>query len=243
MSLPSILNELLTSVEQVNFTPIVLAVVLGGAVGLEREVHGRPAGLRTHIMVCLTATILVMTGRDLSHELGQPLMPNGRLVYDPNRLAAGIVTGIGFLGAAAVIRAGDLVRGITTGACVWAVAGLGIVIGMFEYGIAIVATITYLLVLVVLNWLSRPISPLIYRQVVLRGVNADMADMAEDVRAILSAHKIRVQDLHGKRGSGDELFELIFNIRLRQKHQAPEMLELLSAQRGVVSVEWSGLAH
>ena len=117
--------------------PIVVAVLVGGAIGFEREMHGRPAGLRTHILVCLASTLLIFASRVLPPE---SLVEGSaaRIVMDPNRLAAGIVTGIGFLGAATVIRAGDIVRGITTGATVWTVAGLGIVIGQGEYAIAAV---------------------------------------------------------------------------------------------------------
>jgi uncharacterized membrane protein YhiD involved in acid resistance len=70
-----------------------------------------------------------------------------------------------------------------------------------------------------------------------------MENLAMDVRKILKDHKIRVQDLHGHRHANDDPFELVFNIRLRQRHQAPEMLELLASQKGVASVEWSALAH
>src|SRR6185295_1203756 len=106
--------------------------------GFEREIHGRPAGLRTHMLVCLASALLIYASRRIPVEL---LAGTGitHLVMDPNRLAAGIVTGIGFLGASTVIRAGDIVRGITTGATVWAVAGLGIVVGQGEYVLAIVA--------------------------------------------------------------------------------------------------------
>ena len=124
---------------QLDFTPFALAILVGGAIGLERQFHGRPAGLRTNTLVCLSATILVYASQHLppglADDAGSSMLQ--RVVFDPNRLAAGIVTGIGFLGAAVVIRAGDLVRGITTGACVWSVAVLGIVIGQGHYGLAL----------------------------------------------------------------------------------------------------------
>jgi len=118
-----------------DWTAFLLAIAVGGAIGIEREVHGRPAGVRTHMLVCLSAAILIQASQSASTALGESVV--GNLVFDPNRLAAGIVTGIGFLGAATVIRSGDIVRGITTGACVWAVAVLGIVIGQRHYALAI----------------------------------------------------------------------------------------------------------
>lgn len=223
------------------WTPIILAVVLGGAIGFEREVHGRPAGLRTHILVCLAATILIMAGNNLAEEASR-LPDAGRLVFDPNRMGAGIMTGIGFLGAAAVIRTGDLVRGITTGACVWCVAGIGVVLGQREYGIAVGSTAIFLVVLVLFDVLV-PVSPVIYRRLIVRGQSPNMQTLANDLRKILGKHSIRVQDLHGSCQDGADNFELVFNIRLRQRHQAPEMLELISGQEGVRLVEWSALAH
>ena len=81
---------------------LVLAVLLGGVVGMEREMHGRPAGFRTHIVVCLGATMLIV-----GSEYYQGHVDPGT-VFDPNRMAAGIITGIGFLGAGAIMRDDDL---------------------------------------------------------------------------------------------------------------------------------------
>jgi putative Mg2+ transporter-C (MgtC) family protein len=138
----------------VDVTPILLAVVLGGAVGFEREIHGRPAGLRTHMLVCLASALLIYASRRVPIELSDS-NPALKVVMDPNRLAAGIVTGIGFLGASTVIRAGDIVRGITTGATVWYVAGLGVVIGQGEYVLAVASTLVVILVLAGVDRMSR----------------------------------------------------------------------------------------
>jgi hypothetical protein len=100
---------------ETHVAPLALAVLLGGAVGFEREWHGRPAGLRTHILVCLSATMLIVVSRIVAAgqvDLGE----EGRLVFDPNRMGAGIVTGVGFLGAATVIyrRLSVVVQGLET---------------------------------------------------------------------------------------------------------------------------------
>ena len=97
---------------------LLLAILLGGAIGLEREFRGRPAGLRTNILVCLGAT-MIMIGSTSMAEFSQMLSPNFRVSVDPGRIAAGVVTGIGFLGAGAIIRFEDLVRGLTTAGCIW----------------------------------------------------------------------------------------------------------------------------
>ena len=124
---------------------LVLSVVFGGLVGIEREVHGRAAGLRTHILVSLGSALFMITsllvGASYGH-LGS---------VDPSRIAAGVVTGIGFLGAGAIIRFGISIRGLTTAASIWAVAAIGLAVGA---GLYIAAGTATLLVVVVL-FLSR----------------------------------------------------------------------------------------
>ena len=222
-----------------DLTPILLAIVLGGAIGFEREIHGRPAGLRTHVLVCLTSTVLVLASRHVAEITTDGVI----VVFDPQRLAAGIVTGIGFLGAAAVIRSGDIVRGITTGACVWSVAGLGVVIGGGSYGLAAVATAFIVVVLIILDWIAGGLSPVIYRRVVVRGSGRRSSSLSEDVAAVLSTHRVRIQDTSGRQTSTGEPFKLVFHVRCRHKHQAPEMLESIAGLEGVASVEWTGLSH
>jgi putative Mg2+ transporter-C (MgtC) family protein len=222
--------------------PIVIALLVGGMIGFEREMHGRPAGLRTHMLVCLASTLLIFASRVVPDDLLSPDSP-ARIVMDPNRLAAGIVTGIGFLGAATVIRAGDIVRGITTGATVWTVAGLGIVIGQGEYSIAIIGAVAVMIVLAGLDPLTRRIAPVIYRRLTVTGLGSDMSYLSARVAMILREHGIRVQDLSGSRGDADQPFELVFHVRLRNLQQAPEMLEKICTERGVKRVEWSQISH
>ena len=117
---------------------IGLAAALGGAIGLERELREREAGLRTHLLVSVGAALFTMvsayawTGWRFSTEEG--------LVYDPTRIAAQVVTGIGFLGAGAIIRQGLSVRGLTTAATLWVVAAIGMASGVGYYWAALVTT-------------------------------------------------------------------------------------------------------
>jgi putative Mg2+ transporter-C (MgtC) family protein len=206
-------------------------------VGLERQIHGRPAGLRTHILVCLASTLLIYVTRRLPGELLESL-PEARIVLDPTRLAAGIVTGIGFLGAATVIRSGEMVRGITTGACIWCISGIGVVIGYEAYGLAIAGTLCIVVVLVVLDWLEGLIPPVIYRQIHVRGRGIGVEALVDGVRTVLKARHIRVQDVVAKVGSSDEPMELRFSVRCRNRLQAAETLEALGAVEGVVGARW-----
>ena len=131
---------------------LILAVLLGGVIGMEREIHGRHAGFRTHIVVCLGAAMLIV-GSENYHDQIDP-----GTVLDPNRMAAGIITGIGFLGAGAIMREENMVRGLTTAGCIWFVAGLGIIIGKGLFPLALWATLFVFIMLVffryVENWMS-----------------------------------------------------------------------------------------
>jgi putative Mg2+ transporter-C (MgtC) family protein len=227
-------------IRQLNLTPFLMAILVGGAIGLEREVHGRPAGLRTHIMVCLSSTIAIYASRYVPQLVeGNQLVKS--LVYDPNRLGAGIVTGIGFLGAAAVIRSGDIVRGITTGACVWAVAVLGVVIGQGHYGLALAGTAIMLTVLVAFDSLFSWVKPVVYRRMLVRGSPAQAAELTRCVRELLLQHRIKVQDLSGEIDQETSQFLLELHLRCRNQLQAPEILEAVCGLEGVLGAEWTRL--
>jgi putative Mg2+ transporter-C (MgtC) family protein len=116
---------------------LALALVLGGLIGLEREFRGRAAGLRTHMVVSLGAALMMLVSIDLALRY----QPRG----DPGRIAAQVVSGIGFLGAGAIIRYGATVQGLTTAACLWTAAGVGLACGAQYYREAAVATVLVLL--------------------------------------------------------------------------------------------------
>jgi putative Mg2+ transporter-C (MgtC) family protein len=114
---------------------LLVAFVLGSALGYEREKTKHPAGFRTHILVCVTSAFLVTSSLELFS------------IDTVGRIVAGIITGIGFLGAGSIIVLGDKVRGLTTAASVWATAGLGVAVGLGAYFEAIIATLLFLFTL------------------------------------------------------------------------------------------------
>jgi putative Mg2+ transporter-C (MgtC) family protein len=115
-----------------------LAAGLGGAIGLERELRDREAGLRTHMLVSVGAALFTMVSAYAWTDWR--FSTEGGLVFDPTRIAAQIVTGIGFLGAGAIIRQGLSVRGLTTAATLWVVAAIGMAAGVGYYEAALVTT-------------------------------------------------------------------------------------------------------
>jgi putative Mg2+ transporter-C (MgtC) family protein len=135
------------------FLRILLAAGLGAAVGLERELSDQPAGLRTHILVSLGAALFTVAGAYGVEALtGEPSTR-----FDPTRVAAQVVTGIGFLGAGAIIQQGVNVRGLTTAASLWVTAAIGLAVGLGYYQGAAVTTGVTILALVLLKPVERGI--------------------------------------------------------------------------------------
>jgi putative Mg2+ transporter-C (MgtC) family protein len=132
---------------------LVIALGAGGIVGLERSYHGRPAGFRTHALVCLASCMLMIV--TVYQDTWFSAYSLERISVDPTRMAQGIMTGIGFLGAGVIMREGLTVRGLTTAASIWITAGIGIMIGVGFYFPAGIATALTLIVLSVFRWIER----------------------------------------------------------------------------------------
>lgn len=136
--------------EQQIVTRLFAAAVLGGLVGLERERHNQPAGLRTHIILAIGSALAMCVSIDLAMQF-RPYVPNG----DPARLAAQVISGIGFLGAGAIFKYGTSVKGLTTATSLWTVAIVGLAVGAGHYFPAIVATSLLLVALIALDMLEK----------------------------------------------------------------------------------------
>jgi len=122
---------------------LILAAILGAIVGYERETHSRPAGLRTHMLVCMGSTIFTLVSVSFA----------GRSM-DPGRIASQIVSGIGFLGAGTIIRQGSAVRGLTPAASLWTIAAIGMAVGV-NWSLAIFAVFSSIVVVIVLSVVNR----------------------------------------------------------------------------------------
>lgn len=130
---------------------LVLAALLGSVIGFERERLNWAAGLRTHMLVCVgSSLIMLVSAFGFADVLGEK-----NVVLDPSRVAAQVVSGIGFLGAGSILLRGEIVRGLTTAASLWSVAGIGLAVGGGMYTAAIGATIIILIILVGVKPLER----------------------------------------------------------------------------------------
>jgi putative Mg2+ transporter-C (MgtC) family protein len=146
---------------------LTLAALLGGLVGLEREIRGRQAGFRTNLLVSLGCAIIMIVSISFAYQ-PWPHTPEFNVNVDPARIAYGVMAGIGFLGAGAIIKQGGEVRGLTTAAGLWCVAAIGLACGMGLYLISLIAAMLVLVSLWFLNYIEKLLPKVRYRIVILR---------------------------------------------------------------------------
>ena len=134
--------------------PLLAAVLAGGLIGFEREWRGRAAGFRTHILVCL-ASALLMEAAVSQGAWRFEVLPGTQIVSDPTRMAHGVLTGIGFLCAGVIFRAGFSIHGLTTAASLWITAAIGLLLGAGLFALAATGTVLTVLILAALRLVSR----------------------------------------------------------------------------------------
>ncbi|MBI4335308.1 MAG: MgtC/SapB family protein [Candidatus Omnitrophica bacterium] len=131
---------------------LLFAIILSGLIGFEREYYGKAAGFRTHILVCVGSALMMMTSIHIFD------IYRGIAAVDPGRIAAQVVTGMGFLGAGTIIRYGTTVKGLTTAASLWAVAGIGLAVGCGFYFAALATAIMVFVTLVIFSKMEEVIA-------------------------------------------------------------------------------------
>lgn len=213
---------------------VFLALVLGGAIGLEREMHGRPAGLRTHVMVCLGAAILMLASEYTQKSLAE----TGPAVFNPDRVAAGIITGIGFLGAGAIMRDGNFVRGLTTAGSIWFVAGLGIVIGKKFYPLALCSTLAALMVLVLFRYVEDWVSTLDFRDLVVKAEGKSYENVTGQCETMLRESGIDVDDKHLIVDRSNSEVEIKYTVKFKKGDLKEGTILDISRLAGVKKVVW-----
>lgn len=221
---------------------IVVASLLGGLIGLERDIHGRAAGLRTHLLVSMgSALFMVLSDLVATHAVTLTNQGLARTFSDPGRIAAQIVTGIGFLGAGTIIKEGLTIRGLTTAACLWLVAAVGMAAGAGYYTLAIFTTLTALAFLISLHYLER-----VYPKDSYRVLTIETPDKVgpNNLISIISDKNVRVVFVEFERDyqSGITILKLhvhIFHkgITDRLAHQITEKIERANIQ--VRKINWA----
>jgi putative Mg2+ transporter-C (MgtC) family protein len=205
---------------------LLLAAVLGGAIGAERELNDQAAGLRTHMLLTIGACLFTLiSAYGFSGGIGT----------DPSRLAAQIVTGIGFLGGGAIVRHGLTVKGLTTAASIWATASVGVAVGAGSYVLGIGGAV---LVVGTLFGLRR-VSNLLQRWGVSREEFVLATVPGFDVQRVVELLRHERVDLRGlEHQQDDDGDRIVLLVKLRPRYRPEQLLDALKRLEGVLQVEW-----
>jgi putative Mg2+ transporter-C (MgtC) family protein len=212
---------------------LVLAALLGGAVGMERQIHGRPAGIRTYLILSLgTALLMVLSEYLLVAYHGK--YPELGLQGDPGRIAGQAITGIGFLGAGVIIRYKDTIRGLTTAACVWLVCSVGLAVGAGFYVVSVAATFLTLLALIGLKAWERHMRKDWFED--LQVVSEDIPGQITRMKGLIVQHGFEVISFGLKRDAEKNELEATFQLIVRAVQPQREILQDLLEIEGVKAV-------
>ncbi len=160
-------------------TRLLLAMILGGVIGMEREIRDKAAGFRTLILISAGACLFTMFSVQLAGD------------KDPARIAANIVTGIGFLGAGVIMRDGGQIKGLTTASTIWLVAALGMGVGSGNLAFSVLATLVFLVVLWLFPWLERLMSLLVDVHTYRIKISSTQREDIDNFKQILRGHSLQ----------------------------------------------------
>ncbi|MFA7327970.1 MAG: MgtC/SapB family protein [Candidatus Ratteibacteria bacterium] len=213
---------------------LIIAAVLGGVVGLERESRGREAGFRTLILVC-SGTCLIMITSLRVPELFACFTADSVLRLDPARIAYGTITGIGFLGAGAIVRDKKRTRGITTAACLWVVAAIGLAIGCGFYYLGVASTAISILVLYFLRLAEKFIPKDNYNSILItRDGEREMTPLLQ----VLDEFQMKMLSQTIKVQTPPPVTEIEFSVRHKNHTAAEIIVNRFLSVPGVKMVEW-----
>jgi len=210
---------------------LVAALVAGGLIGLERSHRGRPAGFRTHALVCLSSSLLMLVTVYESHWM--PSDTAARVVLDPTRMAQGIMTGIGFVGAGAIIKEGFTVRGLTTAASIWITAAIGILTGVGFYFAAGIGTVLALGTLSTFRWIEARLPTETYAMFMVRFAR-DAAMPEPALRELVQAHGFSLHNLSYRLHGDARQLEYRMVLRTMDAGNARALAEKLKADPAVL---------
>ncbi|MCS7464817.1 MgtC/SapB family protein [Paenibacillus doosanensis] len=222
---------------------ILAAAVMGGLIGFEREWSNHAAGLRTHILVCIgAASIMLLSIYGFSQFIAEP-----NVRTDPARLSAQVISGIGFLGAGAILRTGSTVSGLTTAASIWVVAAIGLCVGAGFFYCAALATVMVLLSLFVLNkWEKHLMRNRRQQEVIIKvfdrpGVMGKISSLFGEQGVQIVNVKMKSEESPQGSGWTDMIMELKFSVKTTHAEKLTKAIENISAAGGgdVISLESS----
>ncbi|PYR84565.1 MAG: hypothetical protein DMG19_16535 [Acidobacteria bacterium] len=207
---------------------LLLAAVLGGLIGIEREIRDKPAGLRTNILICVGSALFMSLSAQIAHLLGG----------DPTRIAAQIISGIGFLGAGAVLHSHGFVLGLTTAATIWVVAGVGMALGSGMYLVAVFATAMSLVTLYFLSFIEDKIQG--RRSYSYALVVTDLNQALASINKVLQDSSVAAASFNFKKRAGH--YRVWFNLLIPRETNI-KIIQRLSEVPEIIQVETGSTAR
>ncbi|MEE9605084.1 MAG: MgtC/SapB family protein [Candidatus Scalindua sp.] len=218
------------------FGKLFIAAVLGGLIGWERERRGRPAGLRTHLLVCLGVTLIMLVSEHIFVQY-QVYKQDSILRIDPARIAAQVITGIGFLGAGTIIRYKASVRGLTTAASLWVVAGIGLAIGSGFIIPAVFTAFIAIMTLILLPKVEGEIKKDKY--ITMKMLIAGQEHFLDKIRSILEKYSLKLQTYKFEKDIPKN--EIMYDLNVRYKDEDTLILasnDMTKAIRDIKKLGW-----
>jgi putative Mg2+ transporter-C (MgtC) family protein len=210
---------------------LLVISLIAGAIGFERERHGRAAGFRTHILVGIGSCLVMLTGLYLAERASVGVQ------VDPTRMAAQVISGIGFLGAGTILRFRASVRGLTTAASLWAVGGVGIAVGAgFLWGAGFAGLIV-MVALFGLSRLERSMRRGWYQTLIVE--TAGTGEELARIRRLLSDYDIEIRDFDDKESDRPGHVRLEFQVKTVPEHPQEEIVRKLQGFEHTVEAHWA----
>jgi putative Mg2+ transporter-C (MgtC) family protein len=213
---------------------LLVATIAGGAVGLERSYHGRPAGFRTHTLVCLASSILMLVAIYERYWFADVAVDAVKV--DPTRMAQGIMTGIGFLGAGVIMREGLSVRGLTTAASIWITAAIGILAGVGFYVSVAIVTVLTLGILTIFRWIESKVPTLLLAHNVMR-FKRDKVMPESELRQLITGLGFTIANMSYSLTECGQYYEYCMMIRTRKADNLLLLSQTLSKLDSIVEFE------
>jgi len=219
-----------------DLTKLVIAAVIGGAIGFEREAHGQAAGLRTYILVSVGACLMMMLSMEMEHFYRHLSVDQSVVRLDPARIASYAIASMGFLGAGAIITGKGTVRGLTTAAGLWLVTGVGLAVGAGYLIPALFATLVSLVILYGLRQLKKVFS---HDEHTIMTLKFDGTTRPMDrIREVLEGNAVHIQFINYKIDLPSNA--TTFRLRLQSKDDLywGHIVKCLSDTKGLQEISW-----
>ena len=217
---------------------IVSAIIIGGIIGFEREKHNRPAGLRTHILVCLGACVMTILESTIAMHMDSLAMSSEHVTISLGRIAAQVVSGVGFLGAGTIVLSHRRISGLTTAASLWNAACLGLAVG---YGFYFLAFVSCFLVLLVLALLSRLIHVKTEKRVEVKFVHR--TETMDYINEYFEKNDVVILDLdfHMEVKEEKNLYTNVYQLKLPSHTTYTDIVAHLAEHKNVLGVRTTNL--